>query len=164
MFRYKKFSANILIDTKWGGDLYSVTKWFGDYSGITEATVKNNLRETGAIADGIDVNTEQKNTVAVEPEYYFGDYWGKTEPAVIDGTYVKLREISIGYDIRLKGFVKLLNIGLYGRNLAVLYRDPSNDIRIDPEAAYGTGTNAVGVEQYTFPAVRTTGFKLRVDF
>jgi TonB-linked SusC/RagA family outer membrane protein len=164
MFRYKKFSANVLIDTKWGGDLYSVTKWFGDYSGVTEATVKNNLRETGAIADGIDVNTEQKNTVAVEPEYYFGDYWGKTEPAVIDGTYVKLREISIGYDIRLKGFVKLLNIGLYGRNLAVLYRDPSNDIRIDPEAAYGTGTNAVGVEQYTFPAVRTTGFKLRVDF
>ena len=164
MFRYKKFSANILIDTKWGGDLYSVTKWFGDYSGITEATVKNNLRETGAIADGMDVNTDQKNTVAVEPEYYFGDYWGKTEPAVIDGTYVKLREISIGYDIRLKGFIKVLNVGLYGRNLAVLYRDASNDIRIDPEAAYGTGTNAVGVEQYTFPAVRTTGFKLRVDF
>jgi hypothetical protein len=164
MFRYKKFSANVLIDTKWGGDLYSVSKWFGDYSGITEATVKNNLRETGAIADGIDVSTNQKNTVAIEPEYFFGDYWGKTEPAVIKGTYVKLREISIGYDIKLKGFIKVLNVGLYGRNLAVLYRDPSNDIRIDPEAAYGTGTNAVGVEQYTFPAVRTTGFKLRVDF
>ena len=164
LFRYKKFSANVLIDVKWGGDLYSVTKWFGDYSGVTEATVKNNLRVTGAIADGIDVATGQKNTVAIEPEYYFGDYWGKTEPAVIDGSYIKLREISLGYDIRMKGFIKVLNVGLYGRNLALLYRDKSNDIRIDPEAAYGTGTNAIGVEQYTFPAVRTTGFKLRVDF
>jgi hypothetical protein len=82
-----------------------------------------------------------------------------------DRAYVKLREISVGYDLRLKGsFIKVLNVGLYGRNLAVLYRDPSNDIRIDPEALYGTGTNAVGVEQYTFPAVRTMGFKLRVDF
>jgi TonB-linked SusC/RagA family outer membrane protein len=164
LFRYKKFSANVLIDVKWGGDLYSVTKWFGDYSGITEATVKDNLRVTGAVADGIDIATGQKNTVAVEPEYFFGDYWGKTEPAVIDGSYIKLREISLGYDIRMKGFIKVLNVGLYGRNLALLYRDKSNDIRIDPEAAYGTGTNAVGVEQYTFPAVRTTGFKLRVDF
>ncbi|MCU0378552.1 MAG: SusC/RagA family TonB-linked outer membrane protein [Bacteroidales bacterium] len=165
MFKYKNFNANVLVDVKWGGDLYSVTKWFGDYAGITEATVKNNLRETGAIADGIDVATNQKNEVAVDPEYFFGDYWGKTEPAVIDGTYIKLREISIGYDIRLKNsFIKMLNIGIYGRNLALLYRDPSNDIRIDPEAAYGTGTAAVGVEQYTLPPVRTTGFKLRVDF
>ncbi len=165
MFRYKNFNANVLVDVKWGGDLYSVTKWFGDYSGVTEATVKDNLRETGAIADGIDVVTGQKNTVAVDPEYFFGDYWGKTEPAVIDGTYIKLREISLGYDIRLKNsFVKVLNIGVYGRNLALLYRDPSNDIRIDPEAAYGTGTSAVGIEQYALPPVRTTGFKLRVDF
>jgi TonB-linked SusC/RagA family outer membrane protein len=165
LFKYKNLNANILIDVKWGGDLYSVTKWFGDYAGITEATVKDNLRETGAIADGIDVATGQKNTVAVDPEYFFGDYWGATEPAVIDGTYIKLREIGIGYDIRLKNsFIKMLNIGIYGRNLALLYRDPSNDIRIDPEAAYGTGTAAVGVEQYTLPPVRTTGFKLRVDF
>ena len=165
LFKYKNFNANILVDVKWGGDLYSVTKWFGDYSGITEATIANNLRETGAIADGIDTETGQKNTVAIEPEYYFGDYWGKTEPAVIDGTYVKLREISIGYDIRLKNsFVKNLNIGIYGRNLALLYSDSSNDIRIDPEAAYGTGTSAVGIEQYTLPPVRTTGLKLRVDF
>ena len=36
----------------------------------------------------------RKTPVAVDPEYFFGDYWGKTEPAVIDGTYIKLREIS----------------------------------------------------------------------
>ena len=165
MFRYKKFTANIMVDTKWGGDIYTISKWFGDYSGITERTVANNLRETGVIAEGIDVNTGQPNTIAVDPEYWFGDYWGKTEPGVIDGTYIKLREISIGYDIKLKGaFIQSLNVGIYGRNLALLYRDPSNDIRIDPETGYGTGTSAIGIEQYQLPPVRTTGFKLRVDF
>ena len=165
LFRYKKFTANILIDTKWGGDIFSVTKWFGDYSGITELSVANNLRETGVIAEGIDEETGQPNTIAVDPEYWFGDYWGKTEPGVIDGTYIKLREISIGYDIRLKGsFIKSLNVGLYSRNLALLYCDKSNDIRIDPETGYGTGTSAIGIEQYQLPPVRTMGFKLRVDF
>ncbi len=102
------------IDTKWGGDIYSVTKWFGDYSGITERTVQDNLRETGVIAEGIDVNTGEPNTIAVDPEYWFGDYWGKTEPAVIDGTYVKLREISLGYDVKFKtAFISNLNIGIY---------------------------------------------------
>jgi outer membrane receptor protein involved in Fe transport len=88
VFKYKNFSANILIDAKWGGDIYTITKWFGDYSGLTERTVKDNLRETGVIAEGIDINTNQPNTVAVDPEYWFGDYWGKTEPGVIDGTYI----------------------------------------------------------------------------
>ena len=133
-------------------------------AGLTELTVLDGVREFGITLPGIDINTGQPNTVVVDPELAYGDWWGKTEPGVVDGTYIKLREISIGYDIRLKGFVKVLNVGLYGRNLAVLYRDPSNDIRIDPEASYGTGTAAVGIEQYTFPAVRTTGFKLRVDF
>ena len=164
LFRYKKFSANVLIDTKWGGDIFSVTKWMGAMAGLTELTVLDNVREDGMILPGIDINTGEPNTVVVDPELAYGDWWGKTEPGVVDGTYIKLREVSIGYDIRFKGFIKVLNIGLYGRNLAVLYRDKTNDIRIDPEAAYGTGTAAVGIEQYTFPAVRTTGFKLRVDF
>ncbi len=165
IFTYKKFTANILVDTKWGGDIYSVTKWFGDYAGITERTVQNNLRETGVIAEGIDINTDQPNTVAVDPEYWFGDYWGKTEPAVVNGTYIKLREISIGYDIRFQNaFLRTLNVGIYSRNLALLYRHPSNDIRIDPETGYGTGTAAIGIEQYQLPPVRTMGIKLRVDF
>ncbi len=164
-FKYKRFSANILVDAKWGGDIYSITKWFGDYSGITERSVQDNCRVTGVIADGIDVVTGQPNTIAIEPEAWFGDYWGKTEPAVIDGSYIKLREISLGYDVKLKkSTISNINVGIYSRNVAVLYLDPSNDIRIDPETGYGTGTTAVGIEQYQLPPVRSMGFKLRVDF
>ena len=60
--------------------------------------------------------------------------------------------------------VSNLNVGLYARNVAVLYLHPSNDIRIDPETGYGTGTDALGLEQYQLPPVRSMGFKVRVDF
>ncbi len=164
-FNYKQFTANFQIDAKWGGDIYSVTKWFGDYAGITETTVANGIRENGIIADGIDINTGQKNTIAVDPMEYFDNYWGYTEPAVIDGSYFKLREINFGYDVRIRNhMISNLNIGLFARNVAVLYLHPSNDIRIDPETGYGTGTDALGIEQYQLPPVRSMGFKLRVDF
>lgn len=165
-FSYKGVNLGFMIDAKWGGDIYSVTKWFGDYAGITQTTVEGGIRENGIIADGIDINTGQKNTVAVAPQDFFGDYWGATEPAVIDGTYIKFREFTLGYDIPVNNitFLKNLNVSFVGRNLALLYIDKSNDTRIDPETGYGTGTNAVGVEQYQIPSVRSLGFKIRAEF
>ena len=179
-FRYKQFTGNFMIDAKWGGDIFTVTKWFGDYSGITETTVANNIREDGVVAEGmiaewIEDNAETgaghwestgvKNDVRVSSQAYFGNYWGFTEPGVVDGSYVKLREINLGYDVRFRNkMVSNLNVGLYARNVAVLYLHPSNDIRIDPETGYGTGTDALGLEQYQLPPVRSMGFKLRVDF
>lgn len=178
-FRYKQFTGNILIDAKWGGDIFTVTKWFGDYSGVTETSVANGIREKGMVADGMIaewvVNPETgtgkwqstgvKNDVRVTAQSYFGNYWGYTEPGVIDGSYIKLREINIGYDLRFSNqMISNLNVGLYARNVAVLYLHSSNDIRIDPETGYGTGTNALGLEQYQLPPVRSMGFKVRVDF
>ncbi len=164
-FRYKQFTGNVLIDAKWGGDIYSVTKWFGDYAGVTQTSVEGGIRENGMIVEGIDINTNQPNTVRVSAQSYFSNYWGYTEPGVIDGSYIKLREINLGYDLRFKNMmVSNLNIGLYARNVAVLYLHSSNDIRIDPETGYGTGTTALGIEQYQLPPVRSMGFKLRVDF
>lgn len=165
-FSYKGVNFGFLIDAKWGGDIYSVTKWFGDYAGITQTTVEGGIRENGIIAEGIDINTGEPNTIAVAPQSFFGDYWATTEPAVLDGTYIKFREFSLGYDIPVRNisFLNSLNLSLIGRNLAILYVDPSNDIRIDPETGYGTGTSAVGVEQYQIPSVRSLGFKIRAEF
>ncbi|MFO7850913.1 MAG: SusC/RagA family TonB-linked outer membrane protein [Bacteroidota bacterium] len=165
-FRYKGLNFGFLIDAKWGGDIYSVTKWFGDYSGITQATVEGGIRENGMIVEGIDVESGEPNDIAVAPQNFFGRYWGKTEPAVIDGSYVKFRELTIGYDIPVHniGVLRSLNVSFVGRNLGLLYTHPSNDIHIDPETGYGTGTTAVGIEQYQIPSVRSLGFKIRAEF
>ncbi|MCA1756923.1 MAG: SusC/RagA family TonB-linked outer membrane protein [Bacteroidales bacterium] len=165
-FSYKGVNLGFLIDAKWGGDIYSVTKWFGDYAGITQTTVEGGIRENGLIAEGIDETTGEPNTIAVAPQNFFAAYWGATEPAVFDGSYIKFREFSIGYNIPVGNisFLNSLNLSFIGRNLAILYVDPSNDIRIDPETGYGTGTSAVGIEQYQIPSVRSLGFKIRAEF
>ena len=165
-FTYKNFNFSFLIDGRKGGDIFSVTKWFGDNSGITEATVKGGIRDKGLVLDGIDVATGKKNAVVIDPQDWFGSYyWNFVEPGVIDGSFIKFRELIFGYSVPLKSTaIRNLNISFVGRNLALLYRDKSNDIRIDPETAYGTGALATGVEQYQIPPSRSYGFKLKFDF
>lgn len=164
-FSYKNFNASFLIDAKWGGDIYSVTKWFGGYSGVSQETVEGGIRENGLVLDGVNENTGQPNTVAISPQAYFGGWWGMSEPAIFDGTYVKLREIIVGYNVPLNSnLVRNLNISFVARNLAILYTDPSNTIGIDPETGYGTGNTASGFEQYQLPPTQSFGFKLKVDF
>jgi TonB-linked SusC/RagA family outer membrane protein len=165
-FSYKNLSFSFLIDGRKGGEMFSVTKWFGEYSGIAESTVKGGIRENGLIMDGIDVNTGLKNAVKIDPQDWYGnDIWQFVEPGVIDGSFVKLREVVFGYRVplKIKG-IRNIYFSLVGRNLALLYRSKSNDIRIDPENAYGSGSLAYGVEQYTIPPSRSMGFKLKFDF
>ncbi len=165
-FTYKNINFSFLIDGRKGGDIFSITKWFGDYSGITEATVKGGIRDKGLIMDGIDQATGQKNTVAIDPQDWYGsEIWNFVEPGVIDGSFIKLREVVLGYRVPLKNAaIRNLSISFVGRNLALLYKDKSNDIRIDPETAYGTGALATGLEQYQIPPSRSLGFRLKFDF
>ena len=165
-FAYKNFTFSFLIDERKGGDLFSVTKWFGDNSGITETTVKGGIRENGMVLDGIDIATNQKNTITIDPQDWYGSqYWEFVEPGVIDGSFIKLREVVLGYKVPLKtNLIRNVYLSIIGRNLALLHRDKSNDIRIDPETAYGTSATSYGIEQYQIPPTRSIGFKLKFDF
>lgn len=164
-FRYKNFNASFLVDAKWGGDIYSVTKWFGGYSGVSQETVEGGIRENGLVLDGVYESNGEPNTTAISPQTHFGGWWGMTTPALFDGTYVKLREVILGYNVPLRSNVfRNLVISVVGRNLAILYTDPSNTIGIDPETGYGTGNTASGFEQYQLPPTQSFGFKLSVDF
>ena len=50
-FFYKGFNASFLIDTKQGGDLYSMTTTWGRYAGALEETLIG--REGGIVGDGV---------------------------------------------------------------------------------------------------------------
>jgi hypothetical protein len=87
---------------------------------------------------------------------------------VMDGSFIKLRELSLGYDIPGKiakkvGFYSA-RFSLVCRNVALLYVDKSNDVHIDPETGFGTGNAGVGYEQMQIPTARSIGFKLALSF
>ena len=89
------------------------------------------------------------------------------ENNVYNASYVKLRELSIGYTLpATAGFLQKLRmqnltIALVGRNLYAL----SNIPHFDPEQTSFQGQQLQsGVEDMTYPTSRNVGVKLSVNF
>ena len=84
---------------------------------------------------------------------------------IYDASYIKLREISIGYTIPKKWLqktpLKNVRISAVGLNVAILFQNTPKGI--DPEATRTTG-NAQGFEEgYAQPSA-TYGFDIKVSF
>jgi TonB-linked SusC/RagA family outer membrane protein len=99
--------------------------------------------------------------------------WDFTKAATFDASFIKLREISLGYDLPA-GLVKRAgitnaNISVYSRNI-ILWT--AAKIGIDPENAFQPQTNVQagsqfkqGIERYNVtPWVLPIGFKLGLTF
>lgn len=183
-FGYKNISLSALLDFRKGGDVYSVTKMFGAYAGILEETVEGDIRENGLVIDGVLVQTDdagdvvtdadgnpvgsgKANDITVSAQDYFANYYGLKEYNIIDGSFLKLREISLSYNLPKKWFEKnLINsatFSIIGRNLALLMVHESNDAGIDPEVGMGNDLAGFGIEQYNLPPSRSIGFKLNLN-
>lgn len=175
-FSYKDFRLNFLIDMRKGGDVFSVTQWFGLQSGVLEETIRGGIREHGMVL-GQDYMTNERfvtengdvNDTRVGARDYFQSLWGGRETGIIDGSFIKLRQIELGYDLPKHLFaswkmVKRAGISLFAHNVALLYTSKSNIAHIDPETGFGVGNDGLGIEQYQIPSNRSIGMKLNVTF
>ena len=61
-------------------------------------------------------------------------------------------------------WIQSVNLSFVASNVALLYVDKSNDMRIDPETGFGATNNGMGLEQFQLPSTRSLGFKLQVIF
>ncbi|ALO15285.1 TonB-linked outer membrane protein, SusC/RagA family [Salinivirga cyanobacteriivorans] len=167
-FSYKTISLSVLVDGRYGGDLFSVSDWFGAYAGVTEETAQDGIRENGLVVEGVSEDGTPNDVVISAADYYAG-YWGREVNSVIDGSYIKLRELVLSYKIPQKiiskvGFIEGASVSFVGRNLAMLYIHPSNDVGIDPETGFGANLNGLGLEQFQLPTARTLGFRVNLNF
>jgi hypothetical protein len=162
---YRNFSLSVLFDVRRGGKIVSLTNYLGDYAGTMGSSLRG--RETdwdkpGIVVKGIDVNTGQPNTTRVTAETYFQSLFHLIEPYVYDGSYVKLRELRVAYDLPAKWASLFMgareaSIAVTGRNLVTWKKVPN----IDPEFAYSS-RNDQGME-YMIPSnPRSVGFNLRI--
>lgn len=165
--RYKNFNASILFDWRQGGEIVSRTRALGNVGGQLAETAFR--PDAGIIADGINVNTGQPNTIAVTPESFYRQFYDRNheENNVYDASYLKLRQLSIGYTLHLKkGFLGLndtstMNFSIVGNNLFVITENP----HFDPEQLAVQGNGFVsGVEDMSYATSRSLGFKVAFDF
>ena len=116
-------------------------------------------------AAGNDVNEAVVNTTYTEGQDFIKDYWGKSELSIFDASFVKLREVTLGYTFTnipalQRVGIGSLNVSLLGRNLWIIHKNTPD---FDPEIGMGAG-NYVGMETNAIPSVRSMGFNLKVNF
>lgn len=162
-FTYKNFSVGALIDFQGGGVIHSTSLQWSKYSGMDPETARGNIREEGLIVDGV-TETGETNTTAVDPQTYYQSIWTVAGPNVFDASFVKLREVTVGYNIPNSVFgnlaIKDARISFLGRNLAILF---SNLPYLDPQGVNGAG-NIQGLENAQVPTSRSLGFDLSFKF
>lgn len=175
-FSYKNWSLGFMLDFRKGGDVYSITQAFGAYTGILDFTAEGDVRENGVIIglnaakDWTFKNADGSvNNTPVNAEDFFGQYYSICELSVFDGSFLKLREAHLSYDLP-KSFlqktkvISKARVSLVGNNLALLWVHKSNITHLDPESTTGSGNSGVGFESNTYPPSRSIGLKLNVTF
>jgi TonB-linked SusC/RagA family outer membrane protein len=162
-FTYKGLELSALVDYQGGGIIHSTSLQWSKYSGMDPVTVENNVRETGLIVPGV-TEAGEPNTVSVTPQAYYQTIWTVASPNVFDASFVKLRELSLGYRLPNTLISKLpvrdVRFRLFGRNLAILH---SNLPYLDPQGVNGAG-NVQGLENAQVPTTRSMGFDLSFKF
>jgi hypothetical protein len=163
-FTYKGVSLGVLFDIRHGGKIMSYTNYVGGYSGVLKESLKGREADwdkPGIVANGIDIDTGQPNTVNVTAETYFQGLFSNVEPYVYDASYTKLREVRVAFELpqewSSRANLSSVSVAFTGRNLALWTKVPN----IDPEFAYSSG-NFQGVE-YALPGnARSFGFNVRI--
>lgn len=150
-FNYKGVSFSFLIDYNYGNKVLSATEFYSTFRGLNKVTLEG--RESGVTNGGV---------TAPAQSYYQALAQNITRTSVVDGDFIKLRQLTLGYSLPASWFgntpvIKGLDISFVARNLAILMRKAKN---IDPEASFGSNINYTGIEGTSLPSTRSFGFNL----
>ena len=163
-FKYHRFTLNLLFDIHHGGDIFSITNMMCQQSGTCTSTLTGrevDWNKPGIVVKGIDQATGKANTVNVTSEQYFQSLWLIHSAYIYDDSYIKLRELRLGYDLPSsvagRFNAQSVNVSFVGRNLWT----HSNVPNVDPEFTYGSG-NSQGFEFAEMPTNRSLGFSVQV--
>lgn len=159
-FRYKKFNLGVLLDIQKGGKYFSTTHMYGMYSGMLEETAKGDIREKGIILEGVKEDGTPNDQVVTAVDWAKGFNGTVDAQNVFDADYVKLREITLAYDLPLKwiGPFKGITISLYARNLFTWNLAWKG---MDPEMASYASGNIQALEGASLPSTRTYGMNVK---
>jgi TonB-linked SusC/RagA family outer membrane protein len=174
--KYKNLSLSFLIDTRHGGDLFSLDLYYGMATGLYPETAGLNdlgnpsrlpiSQGGGIILPGVKQDGKP-NDIRVS-NTNFGIYGYRYNPDakfIYDASFIKLREVVLTYALpketlaHLKPF-KGIDFSLIGRNLWIIHK---NLPYADPEETISAG-NLQGYQGGAFPSVRTFAFNAKLRF
>jgi len=173
-FTYRNWVLNVNIDFQRGGKYFSLSDFWGTFSGLTRRTAALNdkgipVRDPIGNGGGVHVvgvsSVDEKTPVDmyVDAQTYFHQFRGAfiSENSIYDLTFVKLREVSLGYKIPVQklGISKVVQNATF----SIVSRNPwlifAQNRDFDPSEI----SNVYG-EDSQLPGTRSIGFNLTVGF
>lgn len=155
--RYKRVSLSTTWSWQQGGLMYHGTNMVMNYFGATKESLP--YHEGTMVVDGIDEATGQKNTIEVSKQDYWMSYYDVTEAGIYSTSFVKLRDLTLTYQVpRFCG----IDLSVYGfaRNLLIWAELPN----FDPEASQGNNNMGGYFERFSVPNTSSFGGGLTVTF
>lgn len=169
---YKNFVFNFNLDFSKGGKYFSLSNMWGRYSGLLAETAGVNDKgnaERDPVVDGggvhvVGVTAEGKPVdTYVEAYDYYHQFFDNNilETSVFDLSFIKLREVSLGYQIPVQkmgisNWLQNATISIVARNPWLIYTKNRDFDSSELGQAYG--------ENGQFPGSRSLGFNLKLGF
>ena len=164
--RYKDFMLSALVDVRQGGDFISNTDNYACQQGTAARTLYGRENGQQIVVDGV-TESGQQNTKGVSAENYWTKVAGPDgimEEFIYKGSYVKMRELSLGYILPQAWFrntpIKYVKVSLVGRDLFYFYKAAP----VNPEGAFSRNDYAQAFELASMPPTRSYGISLNVKF
>ena len=172
---FKNFTININIDYSYGGKFFSLSHFYGANSGLYDFTagvndkgnpIRDKVEDGGGVhLFGWDEATSKPIDYYVDARHYFEQNVygaGIVEDYIYDMTFVKLRELSLGYRLpvqnmgKISKYVKNATFSILCRNPWLIYTKVKG---FDTsELSDNTG------ESGQFPGTRSLGVNLKIGF
>ncbi|MDH5399987.1 MAG: SusC/RagA family TonB-linked outer membrane protein, partial [Cyclobacteriaceae bacterium] len=172
--RYKDFSLSANMDYRKGGLMYAYTQRLTQFVGNSTNSLYNDRKPWVVPNSVVQVGTDEyvENTIPIDYANVYA-YWNQTsnnsrsKDHVIDRSFMKLREVTLGYrvpeSILSKTPISSLYVNLVGRNL-LLFTPLENNI-IDPETTtFGNDLLSEFGEFGVGPTLRSYGLSLKATF
>ena len=182
-FSYKGFTLGCQIDVRHGGDIYNGTRGALSYFGTSKESenrgqptvfkgLAGHLSATGQVVHfAADGTTEEAGPGVASnvPTTFDQNYWqnigssfiGPSETSIEDGSFIKLRQVSLTYALPKSLLGKTFNslsLTAFANNIILntKYRG------VDPETSLAGPANGQGLDYFNNPGVKDFGVRLNV--
>ena len=137
--------------------MYHGTNMVMNYFGATKESLP--YHEGTMVVEGIDETTGQKNTIEVDKQDYYMTYYDVTEAGIYDTSYIKLRDVTLKYQLPKIGQFDISVFG-FARNILIWSKLPN----FDPESSQGNNNMSGYFERFSIPNTSSFGGGLTIKF
>lgn len=162
-FSYRGIGLSALLDKRQGGDILNFDQFYSTFYGTHKVTAD---RGSTYVFDGVNAETGEPNDIEIvrDQAFYQGHYSNVDENFVEDGSFLKLRELSLSYTLPQSILgqlpIRSLTVTGTGRNLWI----DSDFSYKDPEGSLLGADNAQGFYHGVTPGTRSFVVSLNVSF